>query len=852
VIERKYLTIIVIAILIVSGLALGFLFFWLNEINRIDSIAPTVEIASPTNTTYSDTEQLLSITATDDRGIDSIWYNWEGHNVTYTGPQNITFSEGLNTIHTWANDSVGNLGSTSITFTIDTISPTVEITNPINTSYPNAEQLLSISANDDKGIDTIWYNWEGNNVIYTGPQTIIFREGLNTIHAWANDSGGNLASTSITFTIDSIAPIVEILSLANTTYPHAEQLFDITATDASGIDSIWYNWEGTNVTYTEPQNITFREGLNTIHAWANNSVGNIGITSITFTILTNSFISLWDTTKSGSTGNYGLKLPLISSGIYDFKVYWGDGSRDFITIWDQEQVIHIYDSPGQYTININGTLVGWSFNNGGDEEKLIEIKRWGNLRLGNSGGYFYGCKNLVINASDVLNLNGTTSLYRAFEECSTINKVARMNEWDVSRVINMGNMFRDATSFNQSIGNWNVSSVTSMIMMFYIASSFNQDIGKWNVSSVRSMVYMFQGASSFNQNISRWDVSNVKNMYNIFRRASSFNQDIGDWNVSSVTSMSYVFQGASSFNQDISKWDVGNVLDMHDMFSGATSFNQNIGSWNVGNVKNMFFMFSSATSFNQDIGGWDVSSVTDMGGMFIGATSFNQNISGWDVTSVKSMYHMFTDATSFNQDIDDWDVSGVTTMGEMFSGATSFNQDIGGWNVSNVTSMFFMFSGATAFNQNISRWDVSGITNMAYMFYGASSFNQDISNWDVSSVITMEYMFREAISFNQSIGNWNVSSVTTMAYMFYDASSFNQNISSWNVSSVANMESMFHGVTLSTINYDSLLIEWSKLSLQTNVNFDGGYSKYSLNATDERQFIIDHFLWSITDGGQSS
>jgi surface protein len=303
------------------------------------------------------------------------------------------------------------------------------------------------------------------------------------------------------------------------------------------------------------------------------------------------FISVWDTSLPGSSSSNQVQLPLQSSGTYNFMVYWGDGSNDVITIWNQAAVTHTYASGGVYTINITGNIIGWCFDNGGDRLKILEIQQWGNLRLGNSGNYFYGCSNLKLSATDNLNLTGTTNLYGTFANCDNLGNSGNMSGWDVSSVTNMG-------------------------VMFYYASSFNQPIGSWDVSSVTNMGYMIDEASSFNQPIGNWNVSSVTDMGSMFRGATSFNQPIGNWDVSSVTNMGFMFWEASSFNQPINNWSVSSVTDMGTMFRGATSFNQPIGDWDVSSVTFMALMFNSATSFNQPIGDWDVSSVTSMSNMF--------------------------------------------------------------------------------------------------------------------------------------------------------------------------------------------------------------------------------------------
>ena len=247
------------------------------------------------------------------------------------------------------------------------------------------------------------------------------------------------------------------------------------------------------------------------------------------------------------------------------------------------------------------------------------------------------------------------------------------------------------------------------------------------------------------------------------------------------------------------------------------------------------------------------STVGSLESMLRQASDFNFDIGGWDVSNVSSMFNLFRDATSFNQNIGGWDVSNTGDMGYMFSGATAFNQDIGSWNVSKVYNMFCMFSGAKSFNQDIGSWDVSKATIMSYMFRGANVFNQDISSWNVSGVYEMANMFSWTSNFNQDISSWDVSRVINMTEMFSNAIAFNQDIGSWDVGNVTKMTDMFKDVTLSTNNYNNILIGWAGQTVNNDINFNGGNSKYSPGeAADARAVLTGTYGWTIIDGGESN
>ncbi len=250
-----------------------------------------------------------------------------------------------------------------------------------------------------------------------------------------------------------------------------------------------------------------------------------------------------------------------------------------------------------------------------------------------------------------------------------------------------------------------------------------------------------------------------------------------------------------------------------------------INQWGTIKWTSMESAFNSCTNLaGQATDTPDLSGVTNISQMFYRAPLFNQNLAGWDTSTIEHMNGTFEDATSFNQDLSSWNVANVQHMNGMFQNATAFNGNITNWNTGNVEQMIQTFSGATNFNQDISGWNVANVESMAELFSYGASFNQDISGWNVANVNNMRQMFLRATSFDQDLGRWDVSGVTSI-------------------------EGMFESATLSTDNYDSLLINWDKLNLTSGLNFDGGNSNYCSGA-DARQHMISSDGWTITDAGK--
>ena len=224
------------------------------DYTSLDNNAPNLTIISPMNINYTNSTIMINISATDDYQIDRIWFYNGSANITYTNTTQHTFPQGTTTLITYANDTNGNLNSTSITFRVDSEAPIISIIEPQQKTYgKNTSLELNFSVTDiTSNISSCWYNLNNsNNITITNCQNTTFNvsnDGSHILKFFANDSLGNLVTQSINFSVITGAPAINLIYPVNNSYINYKENINLNYTAVSGASinycQLWINSEG--------------------------------------------------------------------------------------------------------------------------------------------------------------------------------------------------------------------------------------------------------------------------------------------------------------------------------------------------------------------------------------------------------------------------------------------------------------------------------------------------------------------------------------------------------------------------------------------------------------------------------
>jgi len=206
-----------------------------------------------------------------------------------------------------------------------------------------------------------------------------------------------------------------------------------------------------------------------------------------------------NTTKGSylSSDSDQFKLRLINEPV-NLLVEWGDGTIDTITSYDQPEITHTYPSSGIYNVKITtSSPYTFLFNNGGDRNKMLDIKNWGNLRA--VAGAFFSCFNLTVSATDAPVIPGP-SLAQCFRACYNLSDID-VSAWDLSNVNRLNVMFNGSSNVDTSFANWDINQVIDFSNFLPQAtlstSNYNETLISWAAQSPQINKSISFGSSQY-------------------------------------------------------------------------------------------------------------------------------------------------------------------------------------------------------------------------------------------------------------------------------------------------------------------------------------------------------------------
>src|SRR5665647_2922695 len=175
------------------------------------TVAPKVQITSPENKTYSNVTLSYKV----NRGTQWMGYGLDNHpNVTIKAETNLLgLSQGDHNITIYANDSLGNMGSSNtVFFSVDTLPPILEILVPKNQTYGVTDIQLTFTINE--AFSNLAYSLDGQSKKdIVGNVTLpALSNGAHRLTLYAADVLGNSAETTVFFNVSPF-PVVAIAAV---------------------------------------------------------------------------------------------------------------------------------------------------------------------------------------------------------------------------------------------------------------------------------------------------------------------------------------------------------------------------------------------------------------------------------------------------------------------------------------------------------------------------------------------------------------------------------------------------------------------------------------------------------------
>jgi len=266
---------------------------------ELDVTDPLVNILDPSEGEIFNSSQLaVSWWGSDSgSGIDHYEIRIDGGSWSSLGMGTSTqldLDDGVHTVEVRAMDHAGNSGNDAITIIVDTAAPIVDITSP-SAQYINSSSVTLEWQGSDQGKGISAYHlYLDDLLVQSGVQTSYqlqsIPDGWHHLELVAEDLAGNTALDETWFTVDTVDPIVIMISPTEGEQIDSQQ-FEVSwmgSDGTSGILGYWVNIDGSGWEYMGSADRTdvgpLMDGYHDLEVRAMDRAGNLATDSVQFTV----------------------------------------------------------------------------------------------------------------------------------------------------------------------------------------------------------------------------------------------------------------------------------------------------------------------------------------------------------------------------------------------------------------------------------------------------------------------------------------------------------------------------------------------------------------------------------------
>lgn len=564
------------------------------------------------------------------------------------------------------------------------------------------------------------------------------------------------------------------------------------------------------------------------------------------------------------------RLPLQSSGTYNFTVNWGDNSSDTITVWNQAERTHTYTDAGTYIITCVGTLSYFSISNDAYDLLTTKVTQWGNTGITTMHQAFHGCNNLTEIPAGAPSGPGIATYYRAFAQTGLVTIPAGLFSGSFPALTNLSECFYNCDSLAEIPAGLldNLVAVTSVEELFYSCGLITSiPAGLFdNMTSITNFRQVFTGCpiTSIPDGLLDYCV-NITDIYNSFNGTSISSIPSGFLdNLTALTNVSTAFRDTNItsvdpllFQYNTLLTSVAAIFESCDSLTAIPSglFDNNV---NITNFREVFFgcdlitsiptgLFdnnTAATDFYRCFSNCQITSIPT--GLFDNCpnvnTTFTETFKSCALTAIPAgLFDSCVNAVGLNDTFASNNITAIPAgLLDYMTNATTFYEA-------------FYSNPITAIPSGL--LDNNPLVTQMYRTFGAT---------DITAIPAGLFdAFTGNVGFTETFISCNLltatpsglfdmvggGAVTSLNSTFEGCTSLTaiSDAGNWNMTQCTTCADLFRSSTINTTDYDAMWVGWDAQVLKNNVPFHGGSSAATGAGLTARNNIISTYGWTVTD-----